>query len=323
MRTGFTLVETLVTLVIIGLLLAILAPAVQSARESARRTACQNNLRQVTAAVLQHESTFRALPSLYNGTFLPQPRSGIDEFHFHSWRTAILAHLEQRPVFASLNLALPATTPANQTGLNATVGTFLCPSTSTPNMNVPAILEWNDGKFPTRSIGTAARSDYEIVGGVRIKHQTGSSSDLSIVRFGAWGEPTYNLATGASIRYRVARLADITDGLSHSVLIAERGGRPDMYRKGMPPEIYPYSTPTAGMDHHQAAWAVSTHFWWTVASKDQPINQTNATGIFSFHPGGANAAFGDGSVRFLKTTTRADVLNAIGTRAGGEVVSEP
>ncbi len=323
-RSGVTLIETLVAVVIIGVLAALLLPAIQSSREAARRVACQSNLRQAAQAVLSHESAHRVLPSLYNGTFLPRPRSDVDEFNFHSWRTAILPQVEQSSLFSSFNIALPTTTSENQTAVNVSLAVFLCPSTSTSNGTVPGILEWNSGKIPFKIIGTAARSDYEVIGGVYVSPQQRSSGlDLRGVRFGVWGEPTYNPTTGASIGYRKALLADVTDGLSNTLLIGERAGRPDFYHRGEQPDPYPYRYPAKhGQGNGQAAWAISTHFLWTIYHRNQPINDNNSVGIYSFHPGGANAAFADGSVRFFKETTSPAVLTAIGTRSGAEVVNE-
>jgi prepilin-type processing-associated H-X9-DG protein/prepilin-type N-terminal cleavage/methylation domain-containing protein len=320
-RSGLTLIELLVVVMVLGVLLALLLTAAESSREAARRAACQNHLHQIAAAVLANESTNRMLPPLYNGSFLPQPRHGFDEFHFHSWRTAILPQLEQSSVFASLNLAQPSTAAANQTGINVNLSVFLCPSTANVNTNVPEILEWNDGESPIHVIGSAARNDYEAVGGVRVLPQTGMSSDLSIIRFGAWGEPKYKINNGSSIRYRKALLADVTDGLSNTLLAAERAGGPDLYRRGHSPDPFPYHDPNNKSLQVNYASAISTHFWWMVYDKNQPINESNRTGIYAFHPGGANVAFADGSVKFLKETTSTQVLTAFGTRAGGEVVS--
>lgn len=80
-----TLVELLVVIGIIGLLIAFLLPAIQSSREAARRATCRNNLHQISLAVQSHEAHHRLLPALYNGSFLPQPHTAMDEFHFHSW----------------------------------------------------------------------------------------------------------------------------------------------------------------------------------------------------------------------------------------------
>ena len=105
------------------------------------------------------------------------------------------------------------------------------------------------------------------------------------------------------------------------MLIAERGGRPDLYEKGKPVDPYPYSYPINGMDHHQAAWAISTHFWWLVFWHEQGINEANRTGVFSFHEGGANVGLADGSVRFLAESVDQGTLNALATRSGGDTVT--
>lgn len=320
-RAGFSLIELLVVLAIVGLLLGLLIPAVQSARESARRNLCQNNLRQVSAAILHFEAQRGELPRLYNGTFLTRPATALDEFHFHSWRVPILPQLEQAAVYNAMNLGAPVTTPSNRTGFATRLSVFVCPSTSNYNEDVPGLLEWNGGQPPVRQVGTGARSDYEVIAGVRVAPQTGSSADLSIIRFGPWGEPSYDVATGLTTRYRPARLSDIRDGTSNTVLVAERAGRPDIFRKGEPDRPYPYD-PTTGPDHHQAAWAVSTHIWWIVSQPDVPVNQTNTTGFYSFHPGGAQAAMADGSVRFLKDSTGRPTLKALVTRAGSDIVGE-
>lgn len=155
-RVGVTLIETLVVMGVIGILLAILIPAVQYAREVARKSTCENNMHQLVPAIHNYESAHASLPSLYNGTFLQQPRNALDEFHFHSWRTAILPQLEQSSLCERIDFSLPATDAANQTNLNTTVATFVCPSTTNQNAVVPDIFAFND---PSKKIGTAARSE--------------------------------------------------------------------------------------------------------------------------------------------------------------------
>ena len=317
-RSGLTLIEALVVVAVIGLLAGLLMVAVQSSRELARRMTCQDRLRQIGLAVQSHESARGALPALYNGTFLPMPRSALDEFHFHSWRTAILPQLDQSALASTLVPSDPITLPSNQTAVNVELAVFLCPSTANVDANLPELFEWNDGAPPIRTVGSAARNDYEVIGGVQLRPQTTVSSDLSPIRFGAWGEPTYRISDGASLRYRTARFADITDGLSQTMLIGERAGRPDLYDRGRV-DPYPYADPSLGGDPHQAAWAVSTHIAWTVFYHKQSVNETNRIGIFSFHPGGANVAFADGSVRFLKQSTDPATLAAMATRSGAEV----
>ncbi|WP_337176602.1 DUF1559 domain-containing protein [Paludisphaera sp.] len=329
-RAGFTLIELLTVLAVVGLMAALLIPAVQASREAARATSCRNNLRQIVLATLNHESMARALPDLYNGRFLPRPRGPIDEFHFHCWRTAILPGLERADVLASLNLDLPPTFFENQTGVNVALSTLICPSSANPTPNLPDVFAWqetwNVATIPGRRVGTAARTDYEAVGGVRARLPGGAivggvESDMILdgVEFGAWGEPTYS--ESRSLGYRKARLAEVVDGLSNTILIGERAGRPDCYKKGMPVEPYSLTPPAArGWGSVGAAWALSVHFEWLVSGPGQAVNDNNLFGIYAFHPGGANVAMADGSARFIRETTTQAVLRALCTRAGGEPV---
>lgn len=314
---AYTLIEVLVAISIIGVLLALLFPATQAVREHARRTTCENNLHQIGLALIAYESSNRTLPPLYNGSFLPQPRHPIDEFHFHSWRTAILTHLGEDPTLASLDLSLPATDPANQAAINHEIATFLCPSTVNSHPTVPDILAYNNGNPPTSFVGTAARSDYEIIAGVQMSLQIGSSADLSIIRFGTWGDVEYDTTTGKSRSYRIGRFPK---GFGRHLLVAERAGRPDIFTRGEPEDPYPYRDPVRGTDHHQAAWGISTHIWYLINSLGNGINQSNKLGVYSFHRGGAYAVFTDGSVQFLAESTSSEVLSAMVTGVRGDTI---
>lgn len=320
-RHGISLLETLVMLAIVGLLLAIVIPAVQYVRESGRKLACQNNLRQTVLGIANHESAHGILPSLYNGTPFPQPRSATDEFHFHAWRALLLPQIEQTALYDQCDRELFATDPANQAGINIEVPTYICPSASPQNSVVPDIYAppTADGTPTLQVIGTAARSDYEAIGGISFK--ASGTVDLQNVKFGAWGEPRSYVSFQSKNQYRKARLRDLIDGKSSTILVAERAGRPDWYRRDEPVDPYPYEDLSFGMDHHQAAWGISTHFWWLVFWHEQGINESNANGIYSFHPGGANVGLADESVRFLPETIDQEVLNGLVTRANGEIVT--
>lgn len=313
-RIGFTLIETLVVLAIVTILVAILLPAVQRVRESARQLACQNNLRQIGLAVHTHEAAHGALPKLYAGSFLQRPRIVADEFHFHSWRTTILPQLEQMALYSQIDLSLPATVAANQTNLNTSVSVFVCPSTSILNNVVPDIYEFNNGVLPVKKIGTAARSDYEAIAGINFDLH---AENLGGVKFGPWGRLHYrgNLKPTSNAP---GRFANASDGLANTILIGERAGRPDLYRRGEAVEPYPYSNSDWVIDHHQAAWGISTHILWLVFDKDRGINETNDRGIYSFHHGGANVGLADGSVRFLSDTIDQETLNALVTSSAGD-----
>ncbi len=314
-RNGLTLTESIVVITIIGLLASILISAVRTAREAARRLECQNKLRQIGMALQNHESTFQKLPSLYNGTILKHPRHALDEFHFHSWRTAILPQLELNALYQSIDLGLRATDIANQEGITTEVPVFLCPSTGSQTVTLPDVYDFEGAR-----VGYASRSDYEALLGVHFPEPSmTSSADLRGIKFGAWGEPKYD-SEGWSQSYRKATLNAVTDGLSNTLLVGERAGRPDWYRRGKPVFVYPrMDDPPFGNNAQQAAWGISTNIWWLLYYSYRPINDTNSSGIFSFHPGGANVAFGDGSARFMSENTDQEIVIALITRSEGDV----
>jgi prepilin-type N-terminal cleavage/methylation domain-containing protein/prepilin-type processing-associated H-X9-DG protein len=310
---GFTLVELLVVVSIIAVLTALLLPAVQSARESSRRAICQNNIRQIGVALQSYESHKRFLPALYNGTFLPAPSTVFHTFHFHSWRIPILSQIEQESLLELLDLTVPATDPKNQAAINTNIAVFICPSTSNTHEVVPEVCSIDD---PLVINGIAARSDYEAVYGTHVI----ATTDFTTVRWGVWGEPLYDPITDTSNGYRQARLVDVTDGLSNTILVGERGGRPDIFDRGKSEVPYPYEGYANPPDSHQAAWGISTFWPWLVLWHEQGVNDTNKTGIYGFHPSGANVVMADGAVKFLAETIDHSVLSAMATREEGEAV---
>jgi prepilin-type N-terminal cleavage/methylation domain-containing protein/prepilin-type processing-associated H-X9-DG protein len=205
-RTGFTLIELLVVIAIIGVLVSLLMPAVQSAREAARRTSCKNNLRQLAIAALNFESAQKVLPTggqLNDFTTPTNPSSGQAEpfptFSLVSFFTAILPYAEEVTVSAQYDPTHAyndATSPQNQVVAKSIIPWFLCPSSSIdqPDPNGYGTTDY----FPT--IGT----DIDPADGVR--------NSLTIV----------NGATGSTTP---ATIASVSDGTSHTILIAEASGR--------------------------------------------------------------------------------------------------
>ena len=132
--SGFTLIELLVVMAILGILLALLLPAVQAARESARRVACQNNLKQLGIALQHHESARGEFPT--GSESHQDPAAPSTPYGFYRWSALahLLPYLENTAAYDSLNLSLPLyganlqVTPANQPGVAVTISAFLCPS---------------------------------------------------------------------------------------------------------------------------------------------------------------------------------------------------
>lgn len=117
---GFTLVELLVILFIIGILIALLVPARRGAREPARRSQCNNNLKQIALGLQTYESTYGAFPPAYT--------VDVDGKPLHSWRTLILPFVEQKPLYDTIDLSKPWDDPANAEALKAAVPCYGCPS---------------------------------------------------------------------------------------------------------------------------------------------------------------------------------------------------
>jgi prepilin-type N-terminal cleavage/methylation domain-containing protein/prepilin-type processing-associated H-X9-DG protein len=323
-RKGVTLVEILIVLTIVGALVALLLPAIQAARESARRVHCQNNMRQSAIAIQLFENSRKRLPSLYNGSFEFQgstkvfPEKYWDEYHFHSWQTALLPHLEQSPLYARLDTKIAASSPSNQRNVRTELSVFLCPSTSNYTRFKP-VLQYS----PNIEIGTAARSDYEAIGGIKLGYEKiGVMLSNIKVAQGVWGLPKH--VSGRTVDQdnsylspKQTHMREVIDGLSNTIIIGEIAGRPDIYHRGKLNRQY------GSVDHPiiNSAWAISGPYSAILLHDNPTVNETNDAGLYSFHNSGANVGFADGSIRFLPDSTDSKTLYAFATRAGSEVAS--
>jgi prepilin-type processing-associated H-X9-DG protein len=311
------LIELLVVISIIGVLIALLLPAVQAAREAARRMQCANNLKQVGLALHNFESA--------NGFFPPAaidepfPRLNINvgpdgrplpekQWVQHGWAVLLLPYAEQTVLYNSYNLALDFRHPGNSTVLTTRLNVMMCPSTPYPDR----IDLNNSGGFKGWA---AACGDYA----------PNNSVAATLVASGLVLPGTYAGVMQANV---VRPIAEITDGTSNTEVIAEVAGRPHRWRRGNAFEMSnpPGSSPRirvtgAGWADRESAYGLHG---FTLDGLKNPgpchTNCTNANEVFSFHPGGANNLFADGSVRFIKETTAIQVYaNAI-SRANGEII---
>lgn len=299
---GFTLVELLVVIAIIGVLVALLLPAVQAAREAARRTTCQNHLKQQALAVHMHHDAEGSLPLLYNGE--QDPFAGfLLGLTSHSWRAAILPHLEQQLLFEQINFAEYAVHESNQKAASTPIPLYSCPST--PRETFVSRGIWV-GRGRLDDDSTAAVTDYNSTEGVIEGNECVP---------GGWGEVVDN-------RQRRIGFTHITDGLSATLLIVERAGLPDLYADGGA-TVTPHNPPRYRTWGNVGLWALSAETLMnhiTPEDVDPLINFDNFKGLYSFHPGGAQAALADGSVQFISEVTDNDILIALVTRDGEEPV---
>lgn len=317
-RTGFTLIELLVVIAIIAVLLALLLPAVQAAREAARGIQCRNNLKQLALALHTYQDQLGAFPTT-TIRFKGDPTCIACAYGaMYTFRTLMLPQIEQSPLYNAINFSYQYSPygqgdvqkyPVNTTAASTVIAAYSCPSDSLGLRGVAGGL----GAGGTQAV--VPDSNYVASAGTRI------------VQGDTWG-PNAGPSTAASddgalYEFRAIRLAEILDGTSNTILLGEVGHGPDGRGQSnwfVGGDLGVQRVSTAGINRPYAA---PMPFDWTMWPEgNAPRNGPgNIVGFGSWHPGGANFAFCDGSVKFLKSTTDLRVLSALGTRAGGEVVS--
>lgn len=329
-RRAFTLVELLVVIAIIGVLVALLLPAVQAAREAARRMACSNNLKQLGLAALNHESTYKELPaSLIIELGLPPGGAGQPGSPYpgvvHSWAVQFLPYIEQSALYDQYNLKFPwfsspqivPGTPDNQAVLRATVNTFLCPSTPGGSQRKANGSFSFGANFPYTNL---AVTDYA----------TNSSINPGSVTFFGYPNGTTQASLFSAMRPTLRgsgvallgqspseanTMGTIIDGTSNTLLLCESAGRPDYYiGKKL---VTRGSLNDGGWGHHENDYGLDGAVKGSASAPGNcVINCHNNNETFAFHPGGATHGFTDGSVRFLSETLSAQVYAAMITASG-------
>jgi prepilin-type N-terminal cleavage/methylation domain-containing protein len=327
-RPGFTLIEVLVAIAIIGVLVALLLPAVQASREAARRTQCKNNLRQLGVAFHNYADTARQLPPTYvavRNSILPQ-FLGIpgqyDDVNIHTYGEFLLPYLEQsaiykqidftQPYFAPIDLSgmgLPNYKANNQNAVAQVILTFLCPSA--PRTANPYNGTWTDLGIPVPF--RVGGNDYGPSNG--ISRVPGGLLDFAPTQAGTpiEGVMSNNLP---STKFR-----DNTDGTSQTALMWEIAARPVRYQRGVK------TGTTAG-----GGWTdvLNAENWFSGSNADGTgsvgpcaVNCTNAaeTGVYSFHPGGVHVLLVDGSTHFLDENVDIGIFVALVTMQGGTYIA--
>ena len=288
-RSGFTLVELLTTIAIIGVLVALLLPAVQWARAAARLTSCRNNLKQIGLAVHSYQ--------LYQEVYPPSSTTFVENgvwsanatsYPLHSWASLILPELEQTNLHGQVDYNLSSLAAANRAAAAMRVAVYRCPSYTGPDYS-------REPRYVQLSPAYAIRN-YVALGATTVDK--------------LWKAPD-------GVIFNQARLGprDLTDGLSHTLLIAETRERDaavwiDGSTASVSALIYDANTPSFSDS------VVSLNYTPYYPSGGQGIDCL--WGPSSEHVGGATHLLADGSVRYLQDTIDVMVYTALTTRAGGE-----
>jgi prepilin-type N-terminal cleavage/methylation domain-containing protein/prepilin-type processing-associated H-X9-DG protein len=305
-RSGFTLIELLVVIAIIAVLIALLLPAVQAAREAARRAQCTNNLKQLGLAQANYEST--------NGCFAGNSYTGLPGFNPRAYSTnypesfsgfvRLLPFFEQSPMYNAANFSLNAGAPDNLTIGGVAVASLACPSDlNNTTIQLPSSQYSPPGVTP----GWSFYNIYALPPGTWNQAFSSYGGNSGTFEFGFSNIMNPTVGTnhnGTVYNDSSVKIASITDGTSNTFLFGERA-------KGRMWVIDP------GYSISDAQWNVGRYFD-TLVSTMYPVNigtGNTASGLTftgytyygttsagSYHPGGANFGFCDGSVKFIKNS---------------------
>jgi prepilin-type N-terminal cleavage/methylation domain-containing protein len=302
-KRAFTLIELLVVIAIIAILIALLLPAVQQAREAARRTQCKNNLKQLALAIHNYHDVFNTFPPGFVSRFPPSVNANSIERGMYSWGAMILPQIELNNLYTSLNigsvlLEQSLATAAGLQALQTPLPAFRCPSDTGPALNNfddsrsdNAALNANQYNAHVTSNGSdripIALSNYVMVAGT-------SDSTTPMVYAAQYGPPQGVGFINSKINFR-----DITDGTSNTLLLGERAWKFNDLTIGAGNALgFSSETNLAGSNMRTAALsALAIGYDGINYSATNRVHQRRS--FSSNHVGGAQFALCDGSVRFI------------------------
>jgi len=318
---AFTLIELLVVIAIIAVLVGLLLPAVQAAREAARRLQCQNNLKQIGLALHGYHEAWQSFPPAYlapHTGLRNQPSTDLELGSGWAWGTLILPYLEQKPVYDAANFDLGYGEVGGPLGLlglseNRTVrkialSSYLCPSGGGGEQ--PLQLGYNSASV--------------------------EASPGQYIASSGWMNTSTSPISGTGLLYPNSRVAvgDVRDGTSATLMIGERSRNvTDVAWSG---SFGSHASPATLCTKAGRPVASCVGLMFLLMGRTGPASdiqsgavpdesslnpqRVGADGFASLHPGGCQFLLGDGSVRFLKETLAPPILRALASRASGEVV---
>ncbi|HEY2412145.1 MAG TPA: DUF1559 domain-containing protein [Pirellulaceae bacterium] len=321
-RRGFTLVELLVVIAIIGVLVALLLPAVQAAREAARRMQCTNNIKQLALAVHNFHDTNRRFPAaLETLTTSPTITGATPAPWVCSWTTRCLPYIEQQAVFQIYRFDRDwqdgTTNSAVGGPIRVKIKAFLCPSAPAQNTR-PFNADRGNTDY-------AATTEREFPNSFLNAAQSSAVSQSDPNFIGVLGHDKLMSLNPPVMSPANHRMASVTDGTSNTLLLAECAGRNTYWFNGKRQATTisngPWAAPAAriqigGCDPSNLNYPTSNN-----VAGPRAVNCINSKEIYAFHPSGATVAMTDGSVKMVSSNLDLNVAYALLTRDRGETIS--
>lgn len=315
-RRGFTLIELLVVIGIIAVLIALLLPAVQQAREAARRTQCSNNMRQLGIAIHNYHDAHSVLP--------PSSTSGFSQgvwyydskpfyspdLHLHSWASLLLPMLDNGAVSEMINFSHSSLRDENRTAAQKVIKAFMCPSFSGRKFAYSADNVNYTNQYQTRvGFSNFAVRNYTAIGAKTVVGLSGAAP-----------------AEGVFYPQSNTMERDVTDGLSHTVFLAEtRENLSSVWIDGTTASVASRYFDANNFSGGFAGAGVSLNFRPYFQNPaffgGQNVAINSEYGPSSLHAAGAFHLLGDGSVQYIADNVDVSIYDALATKAGNEVVN--